>query len=68
MKAIFTPISKYGKRKDPGNYQPASLASVPGKVVERIIVEIVKNHVEDNRVIRSTGVVRMDSQGEIMLN
>lgn len=36
-------IFKKGKKKDPGNYRPVSLTSVPGKIKGRIFWEILKN-------------------------
>ncbi|TRZ22429.1 hypothetical protein HGM15179_004636 [Zosterops borbonicus] len=44
-------IVKKGKKEDPGNYRPISLTSVPGKVVEKIILRDVEKHLKDNVVI-----------------
>jgi len=52
-KASVTPIFKKGKKEDPGNYRPVSLTSVPGKVMEQLILEVIIKQVEE--------VVSMDS-------
>ena len=50
--ANVTPIYKKGCREDPGNYRPVSLTSVPGKVMEQIVLREIMWHVWDNRGIR----------------
>ena len=48
----MTPIYKKGCREDPGNYRPVSLTSVPGKIMEQIVLRGITQHVWDNRGIR----------------
>ncbi|KAJ7406231.1 RNA-directed DNA polymerase from mobile element jockey [Willisornis vidua] len=44
------PIFKKGK-EDHGNYRPVSLTSVPGKVIEKIILRSIEKHLKDNAAI-----------------
>ena len=48
----MTPIYKKGCREDPGNYRPVSLTSVPGKIMEQIVLREIMQHVRDNQGIR----------------
>jgi len=53
-KASVTPIFKKGKKKDAGNYRPVSLTSIPGKVMEQLILEVIIKQVEEKKAIRSS--------------
>ncbi|PKU46275.1 rna-directed dna polymerase from mobile element jockey-like [Limosa lapponica baueri] len=52
-KANITPVYKKGKKEDPGNYRPISLTSVPEKIVERLVLDVISKHIEDKEVIGS---------------
>jgi len=50
--AHVMPIYEQGWKEDPGNYRPVSLTSVPGKVMEQIILSAIMQHIRDNQAIR----------------
>ncbi|KAK4830017.1 hypothetical protein QYF61_008280 [Mycteria americana] len=50
--ANVTPVFKKGGKEDPGNYRPVSLTSVPGKLMEQIILSAITWHVENNQGIK----------------
>jgi len=52
--ANVTPIFKKGKKEDPGNYRPVSLTSIPGRMLERLILDVIIKQVEEKKVIRSS--------------
>jgi len=51
-KAIVTPIFQKGKKEEPGNYRPVSLTSIPGKVMEQLILEVIIKQVEEKKFLR----------------
>jgi len=57
-KANVTPVSKKGKKEDPGNYKLVSLTSTPGKMMEQLILEVIIKQLDEKKV---SGLVNMDS-------
>ena len=52
--ANVTPIYMKGCQEDSGNYRPVRLTLVPGKVMEKIVLREITQHVRDNWGIRPT--------------
>uniref|UniRef100_A0A8B9BE17 Reverse transcriptase domain-containing protein n=1 Tax=Anser brachyrhynchus TaxID=132585 RepID=A0A8B9BE17_9AVES len=50
--ANVMPVYKKGQKVDPGNYRPVSLTSVPGKLMEQIILSVIMRHLQGNQAIR----------------
>jgi len=44
-------LRRMGNKKDPGNYWPVSLPSVPSKMMEQIFLEDMLKHMEDKEMI-----------------
>ncbi|TRZ08579.1 hypothetical protein HGM15179_018527 [Zosterops borbonicus] len=53
-KANVTVVFKTGKKEVLGNYWPDSLTSIPGNVMECLILKAISWHMDGKKVIRST--------------
>ncbi|KAJ7404584.1 hypothetical protein BTVI_71919 [Pitangus sulphuratus] len=47
-------VFKKDKKEDPGNYQPVNISSVPGEVMEHLILKNISVHMDDRKVISSS--------------
>ena len=52
--ASVTPVFRKGKKEDPGNYRPVSLTSIPGKVMEQLVLDAISRQLEEKELIRSS--------------
>jgi hypothetical protein len=52
--ATVIPIFKKGQKKDPGNYRPVSLTSIPCKILETVIKNHLMKHLVERNLIRDT--------------
>ncbi|PKU41109.1 rna-directed dna polymerase from mobile element hypothetical protein [Limosa lapponica baueri] len=47
--ASVMPVFKKGKKEDTGTHRPVGPTSVPGKVMEKLILDVISKHVEEKK-------------------
>ncbi|PKU38777.1 rna-directed dna polymerase from mobile element jockey-like [Limosa lapponica baueri] len=53
-KANVIPVFTKGKKEHQGNYRPVSLTSIPGKMMEQLVLGIISMHIEEKKAVRSS--------------
>jgi len=48
------PVFRKGKKEVRGHYRPVSLISIPGKVLELLILNVISRQMEEKEVLRSS--------------
>lgn len=54
LKHPVTLLFMKAKKEDPRNYRLVRLTSVPGKLINRVILEAVSKHIRDKKVTGSS--------------
>ena len=52
--ANVTLVFKKSRKEYLGNYRPVSLTSVPGKVLEQLVLDAISKQLEEKKVMRSS--------------
>lgn len=53
-KENVTTIFKKGKKENPDNYRLVSFITIPGKMMEQLILEITSSHMKEKKITRSS--------------
>jgi len=49
-----TPIFRKGKKEYLVNYRPVSLTTIPGKVMEQLVLDTISKQLEEKKIFRSS--------------